>query len=104
MKDEQVATRVDTKIVERINAAVDRGDYSSKSDFLYRAILTELDKVELKVRLKAQLLELLTSDEMVAAALQVRLQTVLSRSLSARPVTEKVDPDHTVKTPGLDDP
>jgi len=77
----QLSIRVDQEILDRIESAIRKGQFASKSDFAYQAILAYLNREEHEQQVKEQVRELLMTDPEIGDALRARCREILMVSL-----------------------
>ena len=101
----QISVRVDQKILDRIEALIASGQFASKSDFVYQAIIAYLNREDYEKQVRGQLIELLRSDREVAGALKDRVREVIATSLGGTGGQRKVHTptDRRVNLSGTDD-
>jgi len=101
----QISVRVDQKILDRIEALIASGQFASKSDFVYQAIIAYLNREDYEKQVRGQLIELLRSDREVAGALKDRVREVIATSLGGTGGQRKVHTptDRRVNLTGTDD-
>ena len=102
----QLSVRVDQKILGKIEELIESGQFASKSDFVYQAIIAYLNREDYEKQVRGQLIELLRSDREVADAFKDRVREVIAASLGHLGGQGKVNvpADRRVKLPGSDDP
>ena len=101
----QISVRVDQKILDKIEALIASGQFASKSDFVFQAIIASLNREDYEKQVRGKLIELLRSDGEVAGALKDRVREVIATSLGGAGGQRKVHTptDHRVNLSGTDD-
>jgi len=104
-KFSQISIRITPKMDDHINELIRRGEYASKSDYGYQALLEFMKKEERQAIIRQELVDLIISDTIVASALKRGLRDVLaSFAITPDPNIKKKSPEDVIKTPGTDDP